>query len=162
MTVQARPGLSRDDLPPRKDLVAQHVRMPPFFPEILRKRIAGPELAQPRVLLQARLRNDRPRIGVCGYVRNALTTSVARALHVDRSQILIVLDREVLSPGRRIGRGVGQLDDPVEGIECLALALHDIGEQGQEPDCRERDDGDEEGPTVAPPPGTPRAGLFLI
>ena len=54
----ARAGLFRDDLALGVRLVVEHVGMSAFLAEVLRERIACPELAQARILLETRLRDD--------------------------------------------------------------------------------------------------------
>src|SRR5688572_10125825 len=45
-------------------LVLEHESVPAFFAEILREGVTGPHNLQPGIFLDARLRDDRARVGV--------------------------------------------------------------------------------------------------
>src|SRR5215203_3062555 len=62
-------------------------------------------------------------------MRLAFTAAVARALLVDGLAIVVVLEREVLAPDRRIVRRVVERDDSIEGIPRLLLPLEHAGEE---------------------------------
>ena len=134
MTVDAGTGLLEllDTLGER--LVLEHVRVSALRSEVHRERVAGPHRLQPRILLEARLRHRRAGIFLAGRSGQRLAAAVARPLLVHRSQIRVVLHREVLAPDGRIARVVGDLHDAEEGLLCLTLALRDVDEErGERP-----------------------------
>src|SRR5215207_6923223 len=62
-------------------------------------------------------------------MRLTFAAAVARALLIDGLAVVVVLEREVLAPDRRVVGGVVQRDDSIEGIARLLLVLEDVGEE---------------------------------
>src|SRR5690606_39494126 len=79
VAVDARAGLGRDPLPLGEGLVFEHVGVAAFLAEVVREGVAGPEFAEPRVLLQARLRDGGARVGLGRCAWERLAPAVARA-----------------------------------------------------------------------------------
>ena len=119
---------------------SEHVGVAPLLAEVDREGVAGPHRLQPRVLVDARLRDDRTRIGIRRRLRQRLAAAVARAYLVGRAHIGVVLQREVLSPDRRIDGLVRQFHDPEKRVLRLLLPLDDVDEQRD--DRRRRDGGE--------------------
>ena len=142
--MEARSRLFRDALPLRELLVVEHVRMPTLLAEVLRERVASPEVAKPRVLLQARLRDHGARIRLTRRVRLALAPAVARAHLVDRLPVVVVLQRKVLAPDGRVVDGVVERDHAVERRSRLLLPSEDVREKRRDADDRERAPKDDE------------------
>ena len=63
VAVHARAGLLRRLLALGERLVVEHVGVAALLAEIHRERVAGPHRLQPRIFLEARLRDNRSRIG---------------------------------------------------------------------------------------------------
>jgi hypothetical protein len=85
--VEAGAGLLDDLLALGDPLVDQHVGVAALLVEVHREGVAGPEGDQPRVLLEARLRDDRPRVGVGRRARHRLAAAEAGALLVDGAPV---------------------------------------------------------------------------
>ena len=101
VAMQARAGLLRRLLALGVSLVVEHEGVPAFLAKILREGVAGPHRLQARILLDARLRDDRARVGLRRRARLGFAAAVTRALLVDGAAVVIVLQREILAPDRR-------------------------------------------------------------
>ena len=115
-----------------EDLVLEHVGVSTALAEILRERVSRVDRDQARVTLEARARDHRARIGLRRRARQRFAAAVLGAHLIDGAQVLIVLERKVLSPYRRILRGLGELNDAIERILRLLLAREDVDEQGDQ------------------------------
>jgi len=94
-------------------------------------------LREAGILLEFGACDYRAGIGLRGRVGKRLAATVLGALLVGRTQIEIVLKREVLAPGRGIIDRIVQFDNAIEGILRFLLAFEDIDEE-----CRNSDGGD--------------------
>ena len=129
VAVHAGSRLLNHGLPPRERLVVEHEGMSALFPKVRRKRISGPHRLQARVLLEPRLGDDRARIDTARRTRNGLAAAVSGADLIDGASVAIVLKGKILSPDRRIGYFVIELDDSIERIAGFLLALKDIHQE---------------------------------
>ena len=90
------PGLFRSLLTFGVSLVIEHEGVAAFLPEIFRERVTSPHRFQPRIFFDARLRDDRARIGLRRRARHGFTAAVTCALLIDRAAVVIVLQRKIL------------------------------------------------------------------
>jgi hypothetical protein len=95
--------------------------VPALFAEILCEGVACPHRLQARILFDSRLRDHRARISIGRRTRLGLASAVTRALLVDRAAVVIVLQREILAPNRRVLDFFGELHDAEEWIPRLLL-----------------------------------------
>jgi hypothetical protein len=107
----------------------EHVGVAALLAEVDGEGIARPHDPQPRVLLEARLRDDRARVGVGRRPRQRLAAAVAGPDLVHRPAVLVVLLRKVLAPDRRVLDVVAEIDHPVERVARLLLPLEDVHEE---------------------------------
>lgn len=162
MAVEARSGLTGHDLALGKHLIDEHVSVAALLAEVLREGVPRPEVPQPRVLDEPRSRDFFPGIKIGRLLGECLTSTVPRTRHIHRPPVEVVLDGEVFAPGGRIARGVGKLDDAIEGVPSLPLAFHDVRQQSQHPDAGQGDQHDQYRPPVALPEGARPIGSGLI
>ncbi len=126
MALKARARLFGHLLALGEDLIVEHVRVAALLAKILGKRVAGPHRLQARIFFDLRLRDDRARIGFGWSARLGLTAAEAGAHLIDRSFVIVVLQRKVLAPHGGIFGIVGQLDHAIKRITRLLFALEDI------------------------------------
>ena len=130
MALETRPRLFDRDLPLRIRLVVEHVGVASILTKIPGECIAGPNGFQPRVRVELRLSDDRPRIRAGRCVRNRFAPAVACSHLIDRAPIRVVLKRKILAPDRRIIGLVIQLRDSEEHLFGFFLALKDLDQEG--------------------------------
>ena len=126
VALNAGAGLFGDLLALGEHLVVEHVGVAALLAKIFGKRVAGPHRLQARIFLDLRLRDDRARIGLGRRARLGFAAAEAGAHLIHRAFVVVVLQRKVLAPHRRIFRVVGQLDDAIKRIARLLFALEDI------------------------------------
>jgi hypothetical protein len=101
--------------------------MSAFLTKVDGERIAIPHRLESRVFFEPGLRSDRTRIGVRRSFMNGLAAAIPRPLLIDRSQITVILEREILAPDGRVVGVVVELYDAEERIAGLVLSLDDVG-----------------------------------
>ena len=79
VAIQARARLLRRLLALGVSLVVEHEGVPAFLAEILRESVTRPHRFQARILFEARLRDDRARVGLRGRARHRFAPAVTRA-----------------------------------------------------------------------------------
>ena len=136
VAVEARARLLRHVLAFGEGLVLEHVGVPALLAEVDRKRVARPHRPEARILGEPRLGHHRAGIGRRRRARHRFAPPVARAYLVHGAAVAVVLEREVLAPHRRILGVVAKLDNPVEGIPRLLLALEDVDQERGDPGPR--------------------------
>ena len=134
VAVQAGARLLRRLLALGVGLVVEHEGVPALFAEIFREGVARPHRLQARIFFDPRLRDDRARVGFGRRARLGFAPAVARALLVHRAAVVIVLQRKILAPDRRVLRLVGEFDDAEERIPRLLLVLKDRDENDRADD----------------------------
>ena len=107
-------------------LVVEHVSVAALLAKIFGKRVSGPHHLQTRIFLDLRLGDDRARIGLGRRARLGFAAAVAGAHLIHRPFVVVILQRKVFAPDRRVFGIVGQLDHPIKRIARLLFALEDI------------------------------------
>ena len=134
VAVQAGARLLGHVLPLREDLVLEHVGVAAFLTIVHREGVACPHPPQLGDQVQLLPRRDGTRVVAVELAGHGLASPEPRALHVHGREIGVVLEREVLAPKGRVLGVVCQLDHPKEGVAGLLLSLHDVQQQGDDPD----------------------------
>ena len=109
-----------------KSLVVEHVSVTALLAKIFGKRVAGPHRLQARIFFDLRLRDYGARIGLGRRARLGFAAAEAGAHLIHRPFVVVILQRKVLAPDRRVFRVVRQLDYTIKRITRLLLALEDI------------------------------------
>ena len=126
VALKARAGLFGHLLAFGEDLIVEHVSVAALFAKIFGKRIAGPHRLQARIFLNLRLGDHRAWIGLGRRTRLRFAAAEAGAHLIHRAFVVVILQRKVLAPHRRVFGVVGQLDDAIKRVTRLLLALEDI------------------------------------
>jgi len=129
VAVRAGAGLVDDLLPLGERLVLEHVGVPALLAEIDREGVAVPHRHEAWILLEPRLRHHRARVGVGRGARHRLAAAEAGPHLVHGTDVMVVLEGEVLPPDRRIVGVVVELDDAEERVAGLRLPLGDVHQQ---------------------------------
>ena len=126
VALNARAGLFGHLLALGEDLIVEHIRVAALLAKIFGKRVSRPHHLQARIFLDLRLGDDRARIGLGRRTRLGFAAAETGAHLIHRAFVVVILQRKVLAPHRRIFRVVGQLDDAIKRIARLLFALEDI------------------------------------